>query len=194
MYLPTILHKKILGHTVFLLNKERTEIGLGSGILIEHKETPYVITAFHNLKDARNENIFIHLGIDDFKYSLKKEEIFKFPELDFALIKLNKFEVNIFKGINTTPFKIEKRNIVDIPKQKLKCAISGFPRAMVKLEENKIKAETYFITTNPLVQDEWPQSILEEGKTTEFYILLRYGPKSNSEFVDQNKNAMNRIN
>ena len=50
MYLPTILHKKILGHTVFLLNKERTEIGLGSGILIEHKETPYVITAFHNLK------------------------------------------------------------------------------------------------------------------------------------------------
>jgi len=193
MYEPTVLHKKILSHTIFVMNKEKAEIGLGSGILIEHKEIPYVITAFHNLKSARNKNIFIHLGIDDFKYSLKKEEIFKFPELDLALIRLDKFEVDIFRGIHTIPFKIEKRNIVDIPKQKLKCAISGFPGVMAKLEENKIKAETYLITTNPLVQDEWPQSILEEGKTTEFYILLRYGPKSNSEFVDQNKNVMNEL-
>ena len=193
MYVPTVLHKKILSHTVFLLNKEKAEIGLGSGILIEHKEIPYVITAFHNLKSARKENIFIHLGIDDFKYSLKKEEIFKFPELDLALIRLDKFEVDIFRGIHTTTFKIEKRNIVDIPKQKLKCAISGFPSAMVKLEYNKINAETYFITTNPLVQDEWPQSILDEGKTTEYHILLRYGSKSNSEFVDQNKNVISEL-
>ena len=193
MYIPTAMHKKILSHTIFLLNKEIAEIGLGSGILIEHKEIPYVITAFHNLKSASDENIFIHLGIDNFKYSLKKEEIFKFPELDLALIKLYKNEVNLLKGIHTEPFKIEKRNIVDIPKQKLKCAISGFPRAMVKLEENKIKAETYFITTNPLIQNEWPQSILDEGKTTEYYILLRYGLRSSSEFVDQNKNVMNEL-
>lgn len=193
MYVPTVLHKKILNHTIYLLNKEKEEIELGSGVLIDYKETPYVITAFHNLRGARNESIFIHLGIDDFKYPLKKEEIFKYPELDLALIRLNKFEVNICKGIHTKPFKIEKRNIVDIPKQKLKCAISGFPGAMVKLEENKIKAETYFITTNPLVQNEWPQSILDEGKTTEFYILLRYGPKSNSEFVDQNKNVLDDL-
>jgi len=193
MYVPTALHRKILSHTVFLLNKETAQMGLGSGILIEHEETPYVITAFHNLKGARNENIFIHLGIDDFKYFLKKEEVFKFPELDLALIRLDKFEADILRGIQTVPFEIEKRNLVDIPKQKLKCAISGFPGAMVKLEQNKIKAETYFITTNPLVQDEWPQSILDEGKTTEYYILLRYGSKSNSTFIDQNKNVMKKL-
>lgn len=195
MYIPTFLHKKILSHTVFLLNKEKAEIGLGSGsgVLLEYKETPYVITAHHNLTGAKNENIFIHLGIDEFKYSLKKEEIFKFPELDLALIKLNKFEVDICRGHYTIPVIIEKRNLVDIPKQNLKCAISGFPESMIKQEENKIKSETYFITTNPLVQDEWPLSILNEGKTPESYILLRYGPKSNSKFIDQNKNVLDDL-
>lgn len=193
MYIPTLLHKKILSHTIFLLNKEKTELVLGSGILIEHKETPYVITAFHNLKGAKSENIFIHLGIDDFKYSLKKEEIFEFPGSDLALIKLNKNEVILLRGIHIESFKIEKRSLVDMPKQKIKCAVSGFPGSMVKIEDNKIKAETYFITTNPLVQNEWPQSILDEGKTPEYYILLRYGSKSNSEFVDQNKNVMNEL-
>ena len=110
-----------------------------------------------------------------------------------ALIKLNKFEVDTFRGIHIHPFKFEKRDIVDIPRQNLKCAISGFPEAMIKLEENKIKAETYFITTIPLVQNEWPQSILDEGKTTESHILLRYGRKSNSEFVDQNKNILHDL-
>lgn len=193
MYIPTSLHKMILSHTIFILNREKAEIGLGSGILIEYKDTPYVITAYHNLTGARNENIFIHLGIDDFKYSLKKEEIFNYPELDVALIKLNKFEVDTFRGIHIHPFKFEKRDIVDIPRQNLKCAISGFPEAMIKLEENKIKAESYFITTKPLIQNEWPQSILDEGKTTESFVLLRYGSKSNSKFIDQNKNALDEL-
>ena len=193
MYIPTILHKKILSHTIFLLNKEKAEIGLGSGILIEFNDTPYVITALHNLKGAKNENIFIHLGIDNFKYTLEKEEVFKYPELDLAIIRLNKFEVDICRGHQTIPFIIEKRNHVDVAKRNLKCAISGFPEAMVKLEENKIKAETYFITTKPLVQDEWPQSILDEGKTPESYMLLKYGSKSNSKFVDQNKEFLNEL-
>lgn len=186
MYIPTVLHKKILSHTIFIFNRETKS--LGSGIFIEYQNSPYVFTVEHLLENSNLDEIFIHLGIDSFKYILKKQLVFRDKQLDLAIFRLDEFESEILRGHQTILFKIQKKEHKKFSKD-YRIAVCGFPNELAKYyESGNIKSsETYFFTTTPLEMEEWPIDIAESDKNVNTNILLKYGKRPTGKIINQYK-------
>ena len=105
-YIATNFHRRVLSHTVYLINK-RTK-SLGSAIFAEYNNKRFLFTALHNIEETDSEDVFIHLGINHFKHILKKEVIGLIKNLDIAYIQLNSFEADFLRGERTVPFQINR--------------------------------------------------------------------------------------
>jgi hypothetical protein len=186
LYIPTELHKKILTHTIFIFNRE-TKF-LGSGILIDYQNSPYIITVEHLLKKSNLDEIFIHLGIDNFKHILKKQLVFLDENLDLVFFRLDEFESKILRGHRTIPFKVLKKDHEKFSKD-YRIAVCGFPDELANYYKNRnIKnAEPYFFTTTPLEKQEWPIDLAESDKNVNKNIILKYGRKKSGKILNQDK-------
>jgi len=185
-YIPTSLHSHIRSHSVFVF--EVGGDGFGSGVLVNIANRVFVLSAEHVIRG----DIDINLGIVPHQSRFTILNKWSDEESDIGFLELDPFEVNIRLSQYSAPFSVHRKILAEIPSNRTRLALCGFPRGEAKEVDGVKQVPVTFITVALLAYELWT-SQLKSKYDPKKRLVIPYGEKWGGPFVDGNKIPRNPI-
>lgn len=176
MYTPTILHRKIRSHSVFIIDRKRNQIGFG--VLVQLEDRFFVFSAEHVVSG----DIEISLGLDVPNTPFTILHKWVDNERDVAFLELEPREVTFLRSEYNEPYVVHAISHAAVPVRNPRLAICGFPYAIREDKGTHIEYPVMFQKVAILEPDQWPE--VYRGKfDPSANIVVIYGPKRGGTIV-----------
>jgi hypothetical protein len=174
-----IYSEPILSHSVLVYDRRTNQNG--SGVLVDLGGRVFVLTAAHVVEDG---DILISMGFPGQQepFSILNRETDS--GLDLGFLELSPFEVELRRGNHIQPYKIRGQQQQSARSLATTFALCGFPTEHIIADGNVRKPTPVLVWCALMHRSQWPQFIVDRGKTPEDNFVVLYGARDGRSFFD----------